>query len=1283
MQRTRTLLNGEWQIALLADDAPPIGVPIAPKWEPQPILVPSSWRWSTQPEAALQPFDLFNYPSHWNEAPAALLRRTFDFTPYPDSRPWLILNGVLQAWRVFVNGTPCHSSSEGFLTTELDLSVFVHAGQNELMLWCGPWARVSTPTGNKLVTPNGSWFADLARGPWQDVVLENRPTVWLDKPAIVTSVRDALLTVTATVTNDSQTSYSEALRATVRDGETMVKSLATTQITVPAGAAVTHVWREPWPEAVHWSPERPHLYFLDIAVGSAEPAGIGDQTRTRFGFREVWFDGPDFYLNHIRTNLRGDAWHYQGFAYQTPDYARNWYRAARGAGLNFVRLHAMPYPEFFLDVADEEGMLIIDESAIYGSSNTTLSDHPEFIANCEQHLAALVKRDRNHPSVIIWSMQNEMRWVDGRAGYRDAMPRLASVMRALDPTRSIGFDGDNRLVPAEWCDIISMHYNIDGTIAEWDRTKPLIFGEHGVFHYLSPQVTSNLGGPQAYLSFEDAMAAAGQWESLFIAYARRQGVTGLTPFNLIHYAHWALPDEARHLTWDDPSTTGPKPSRIPAYTLAVDNGLLEGVPNRPNPAFEPLQTVCLPVLCLPDELDRRFYEGYHPRSFSLYNDTEVAAEAQLVWRLSLGDKTVGGGEWTFVHPAGERQEWHPIFDLPVGEVTLEIDLYHGPVLRHQSRLTYQVDSLELRRQPIDTGEKTVAIAGELGELAHFLPGAIYLPCLQAASLQGVDVLIVAPFYTEKAKDVATVLGDFVAEGGMLLVLEQDTLTLGELTLSGRPFFAAFPNPPDHPVFAGLSANDLCFWAADNPHQPQWQGLVNNAFHKPTQGDLELWLECGEGDFGWGGLLWTPLVAYRHGRGQTICCQVALQRDWHTVPQAAVLYRNLLAHCLAAAGQLKADAENGRPLPVVVDPNDLTDERCDQLADEARRGRTVLVLPATAQHEALLSRLAGSLVSLTQSETYQLVNCANRVGTPTAGMTALDLSGLDRATYTPATYRNTIVARYAIDVAGAEPLLTGPHNPWTDYFVRGLDGEAIKMAVATAWHLAPPRPDVYAARLPFGQGAIVFWQAEIDPQSDKGVRLRNRLLSNIGHPVETRLFDQQKEPADFGIRSLLGLPHAAHQSYEAMVTHFTSPGYSVNNLGEGAFGWMKRLEARDGRVRVTGSAGQTWFLTVFLVASLNHDPSLREAGTLPDSSIVPDLFLFLNCSAVLFVNGIRLWETEEPTATPVKVSDVVLRQGINRLVLVCEAGDQDIELSVWLTDKHGEPLHDVRTQLTLD
>ena len=95
------------------------------------------------------------------------------------------------------------------------------------------------------------------------------------------------------------------------------------------------------------------------------------------------------------------------------------------------------HPEYYLDAADEAGILIVDETAIYGSAKSMPADDPIYLDMCKKHVERLVKRDRNHPSVVVWSLQNEMRWVDGRDGYKLHIPELMQIFRELGSTRSI------------------------------------------------------------------------------------------------------------------------------------------------------------------------------------------------------------------------------------------------------------------------------------------------------------------------------------------------------------------------------------------------------------------------------------------------------------------------------------------------------------------------------------------------------------------------------------------------------------------------------------------------------------------------------------------------------------------------------------------------------------------------------------------------------------------------------------------------------------------------------
>ena len=1318
MTRQSICLNGEWDFMPLPDTQPIQQLPAQVQWEAQKIRVPSSWRWKLQPEAAYQPYDLFGYPSHWNEAPAGLLHRRFTVRRVKGWRVWLIFKAALQRSAYFVNGQKVAESSEGYLPIELDATDFVRDGDNELVAWCGPFERIPTSTGEKQLVPGGSWFAGLARGLWQDVFLEYRPEVWLEDIAVRTSTRQQKIEVEITVENRSTEPFQAQVRAQVLDGPTAVKVLPNFGLSLQPGDRRTVHLEEAWPEAVFWSPEAPHLYQLETSLQQEDQTV--DKQQTRFGFREVWLDGPNLMLNGVRVNLRGDAWHYQGFLQQTKAYALNWYRMCQQTGINFIRLHAMPYPEFYLDAADETGMLIVDESAIYGSGKSNQADHPEFIRACHAHLHALVRRDRNHPSIVIWSMQNEMRWVDGRDGYMRVIPELTRTIKTLDPTRPVSYDGDNRLIAPEACEIISMHYNIDGTVASWDKDKPLIFGEHGSWHYIAPQVCSDFAGPSAYLSYEACMESIGLRERHFIEYARKEDVTGVTPFNTANYAMWAMPEQPVSLSWDDLSTPGPKPRTIPAYTLTIDNRLMAGAPLfLPNPSWHHLQEAFKPVTVIQNEYDDAFFGGTElVRSFSIYNDTQKPAQARLVYQL----KTVDGdclkeGEKAFTHQPGERREWQLTFQIPEFRermtLTLHVELFHGDRLVHQLEQVYRVYPQALKTMVINTSKK----AGYLGSkeayavISRWLPRLVRFEEPRAADLTPLDILIIGPDYSGHVGAIQPRLKEFVERGGFLLVLEQSQFSLGDTVLSGRGFSLAHINDAEHPVFAGLSDEDLRFWHPANINAPDTLGLVANAFHKPAEGDFIILLECGEGDFGWGGLLWTPLVEYSMGRGRAVFNQVVLIWNWERVPPACLLLRNLLSYACqfppkaGRTGVLMAEegspaeaflerigvdfTRNVAPAPgelVIVDPGALDERMAAELHAFAGEGGEVLVLPAEPFHQVAITRLVGRQVRIDEQEVYQLRGVADEL---TRGISPHDLYHIERVTYTPENAHNRLAARYCIrfDATGPrkdnETLFESVHNPWVEFFVNGRDAEFQKIPVATMVQKAEFQPSVYGARQAVGRGAVIFSQVLLNPENEKVRRVYTRLLGNLSINIRTALFDHLKGDQDYGIEAFMALSYGPGQDYNAMLAYFTDPHYVLNNLGEGVYGWMKRQEKTAGAITIPGSAGKTTFLTVFIESETNRDPSQRATGELPDSSIVPDLFLQVNCPFQLYVNGICCADEVDTPKETVKIGDVLLNKGINRLAAVCKGGAEDIRVNAWLKDKHGGVVPGLKYRLTLD
>lgn len=1318
--RRKVYLNGEWEFMPDFEARSPEKAVAECVWESEKIRVPSSWKWKINMETDYEPYDMFKYPGHWDKAGSGVLGRTFEVHPEAGERVFLIFKGVLQHWQVFINDVKVLESQEAFLPMEMDITDFALKDcSNTLKVWCGPFKTINTSLGKKQVGLIGSWFAQSSMGIWQDVFIEYRNAKYLIDPVVRTSYRENMLE--AEISAVGIETETETVLFSVLDGMQEVKTFEGRLHKDEDGNSIFKGSIN-WNDAVLWMPDEPHLYVLRAELKTGN--NIEERLDTTFGFREIWCESNKFYINGIRINLRGDSWHYQGFVYQTKEYALNWYKLCKDTGMNFVRLHAMPYPEMFLEAADEVGMLIIDESAIYGSSKKMQADNEEFIENCEMHLQRLVKRDRNHPSVIMWSMQNEMRWVDGRDGYKLQMKKLILAMKALDSTRPVSFDGDNRLVASEDMEVVSMHYNIDGTVASWDKSRPLAFGEHGKWHYVSPQVASSIVGGKAYESIDSCLLNMGREEELFIEYARKEDVTSIGPFNIGYYMMKPMPSQDLELCWEITEGPGVKPRLIRKYSMTINNGLLKNYPMyTPNASYEAIKRSFLPLAIIADEYDSSFFECADLiRRFSIYNDSYSAVEMTLEYHMkrAAGEILKTGSE-NFSQLPGERENIKLEFKLPAIKVqgdglmpeifTLELKLLHDGKEVYTLVKQYKVYSSQnlcgtkLNNKILYIGEKT-----DYDILKDFTGAAFHKGKVSANTLYGIDIVILGRNYKGSIKEMQDVFQEFVSAGGFLLIMEQDREAPGELILSGRKYTNALIGEQGHPVFKGLTDEDFANWCVENVNEPEGYRPVVNAFEKPEKGDLKVLLECGEGDFGWGGLLWSAMLEYRIGKGMVILQQLDITRKFNELPQTRILLSNILQYAsftkketnACKTGMLVKDdsttyefferiglkfdkltqgTEINKYDFIIVEPKAIDCALTCQLKEFMQSGGRLMVLPLSPANVQGIKRIAGDEITIREKTAYQIKALEHQI---TVGIPAFDCYHFENVTYTPANKVNTVIAEHSICLNGSRELFTNINTPWEDMFVKNLAGENIKQATVKISEDRAFDELCYCCIFEMGEGSMLLCQLKTDIENSKLIRIYSRLLVNMGAEIKANLLSYIKEEKDFGIGTFMALPYETHNDFAAEEVYFSDENFVLNNLGEGVYGWMKRVEKKNGFISIEGSAGKTYFLTLFIQSEINRNPLKREAGELPDSSIVPDFLLSTNCNTKLFINGKKVFKNMNINSLKeFKIEDIMLDKGINRLTVVIFGGIEDIRLNGCFINKYGDFINDLRYILTLD
>lgn len=191
-----------------------------------------------------------------------------------------------------------------------------------------------------------------------------------------------------------------------------------------------------------WSPDTPNLYTCTAQLFD-ETGAEADRITAKFGFRSVEFDPKHgFVLNGKKLLLRGVNIHEDlcgiGTAVFRDGVARR-YRILKSLGVNAVRLAHHPYAPEYLELADEMGLLIFDEvfdkwTGQYYGYQVAFEDH------WRGDVAEFVRRDRNHPSVFLWSVGNEVvdQQLDGQDGYGvDRLIVMRDFVHKLDPTRKV------------------------------------------------------------------------------------------------------------------------------------------------------------------------------------------------------------------------------------------------------------------------------------------------------------------------------------------------------------------------------------------------------------------------------------------------------------------------------------------------------------------------------------------------------------------------------------------------------------------------------------------------------------------------------------------------------------------------------------------------------------------------------------------------------------------------------------------------------------------------------
>jgi hypothetical protein len=853
-----------------------------------------------------------NYERAW-------LRRSFSVDDsWNGKRILLRFGGVkFRSW-VWLNNKEVGDCFNGYDAFELDVTDAIRFGEhNELLVgvhdWTGlfdgerlnlpakaDWTALRTIPRDCILAPIGGRF-DLY-GIWDDVSVMAVPQVHVSDCFVRPSVRTSRLTVDATVVNSGPGHFRGNIEAFVypysglpRDAKGVwpvdakpVAVAAPVQVEVQSGQEKPFTVEIENPPLEFWWPHSPKLYVIEIRVDGAD----GDRLQERIGYREFWTDGGDFYLNGAKVHLLARSWWPPDQPY-TRDAIAAQIRMLKEMNVNCFRTHTQPWPSAWYEAADELGLMMIPEGAVFKDDEAYRVNDNRFWDYYARHLRAMVRHLKNHPSVIMWSIENEFHGVRAKDGspVEERLAGMGRVVKEADPARPIVFESDGD--PQGAADVIGLHYPneyperrlwpndafwMDKPNASrhdrmfwdqpsflWDRAKPLYIGEFLWVPDEAPATATLFFGDKVYTSPRTYhfRAIAEAWRMQILAY-RYYEVSGFAPWGY----DYMKPDGERKVA------------------LLAQRDMFRS------------------LAAFLREADRRFFAGeIVERTVEIFNDTmSNRPDTQLEWAVLEGDRVVESGNLDVDLPPGAHKETPLKITMPDVKERRTFSLRLGLNLQGKEQFSEQ--------WPFDVFPRYTGWSLPDAALFVYDPEKNLIAALGQSGVKfqtvedpeawhGDGILIVGaqtPGAGEKGDELVPTIGaprerykrlsQKVRSGGKVLVLEQTSVTADCLPVQLTTISStmAFAQTPDHPILRSFQSGDFRWWRGDNMVSCEEPA-------RPVRGAGRALVVTGTAQ----GISHAPLLEIPEGDGVWLVCQLLVQRKLNAEPVAHKLLEQMLRY----------------------------------------------------------------------------------------------------------------------------------------------------------------------------------------------------------------------------------------------------------------------------------------------------------------------------------------------------------------------------------------------------
>ena len=345
----------------------------------------------------------------------------------------LSFDGCYGITKVVINGHLAARHHYGYTPFQVNADAYLKTGRNRI-----------TVTASNSNEPNGRWYTGA--GLYRKVSLLTAPDVHVVPEGIYVRTEtieqgSAQMIVETTVKNEgTEDKNAELLFEIVERGGKQTVTKSEEQITIGAQKETTISSKMTVADPKLWDIEEPNLYEVRVSVKTQESC---DTESTVFGIRTITIDAENgFQLNGRKINLKGGCIHHDNGIVGAAAFRDSEYRKVKlhkDAGFNALRMAHNPPSKDMLNACDELGILVIDEAFDVWNMEKNYHDFSNFFeAEWQQELSNMIRRDRNHPCIFMWSIGNEIVEQGGLSDGYATSAKLAAFTRELDAARAVG-----------------------------------------------------------------------------------------------------------------------------------------------------------------------------------------------------------------------------------------------------------------------------------------------------------------------------------------------------------------------------------------------------------------------------------------------------------------------------------------------------------------------------------------------------------------------------------------------------------------------------------------------------------------------------------------------------------------------------------------------------------------------------------------------------------------------------------------------------------------------------